>query len=402
MELKLLEIPPTSGDLQNSLDLSALEAEFPQIPLAELGGVAMSPEGAARPDITAPATRGGDQPSGEGLTDVHDVKSLSSEPGSAKHHIPGPGDSEGTVYESEFSRSTRDTVAETAPPAGTGAGGGDGPSGPTDPPEPPAGSPGEYPEPEPGDEGAGDFGWFDGADRPRPEPASEPLTGPAFVDERTLLRQMELLARAGSLISTLGGFAEGRQAAAEIRDAEETAAAAAADAARIASEPTPIADAALAAAMEAATPEVLEPVPPAEAPSGELPPAGAVAIDIAVDGRTYERVTLPQRKPDVSPEPHAGETPAETELRERQEQAALGPDWEAGPPDNILERVLAGLRGAKGQEKMDEKEDLGLLVIPEPTPDEIEAAGGDVMVARANKIAEVQEQRRRQREERGQ
>jgi mono/diheme cytochrome c family protein len=88
-----------------------------------------------------------------------------------------------------------------------------------------------------------------------------------------------------------------------------------------------------------------------------------------------------------------------TELQQRQQRASQGPNYYSGPPDDILERIRAGLRRddvGRGQADPTIKDRAKGIEVEEVTPEEIEAAGGDVMAARAEKIARIQAEQRRQ------
>jgi hypothetical protein len=93
------------------------------------------------------------------------------------------------------------------------------------------------------------------------------------------------------------------------------------------------------------------------------------------------QAVLPTRNPE------AALTPAERELADRQAEANKGPNWDAVPPVEVLERVLEALRMPDiGQASLTTKRTvIGVKV--EVTADEIAAAGGDRLAALGDKIA---------------
>lgn len=285
------------------------------------------------------------------------------------------------------------------------AGGGDGPN---DPPQPPRGYGGEAGDEEPDDSGGDDSngsepadegfllpmlttipdapGTFRGFDAPdeRPEPADRASRAePEFVPEVELLRRVELMTRMGIISTYFEGVYAGVQVAVQRAEAEE--AAAAQQAAIVAAEPTPI-------AMEAAAAlETKKQAPELEGPEA----AGAVAT-----GEVVELIFDSRSGLLVDPRAEAARAEADVEIpAERRELAdprveELTPEanWWSGPDDDVLDRVLGGLRGLRsGQEDPEIKMIAKNIVVEEPTEDEIAAAGGDIMAARAEKIARAQQ-----------
>ncbi|HEU4914011.1 MAG TPA: hypothetical protein VFT16_01205 [Candidatus Saccharimonadales bacterium] len=272
----------------------------------------------------------------------------------------------GGVYRSRFSAQTAHEETDEAEPPAQDQGAG----GPPEPPDrPPTDQASPYPDPE----------WYDGdgdgadarGDLPGPGEGRE-FAEPEFSDPLETLKRAALMARAGEMSLLLEGFSQGRHAVERQRAAEEAAS-------------TPPISEANAAPEPVSTP--VEQAPPAAPP---ISPFVTLSNEVHARGAG----DLPQRPPlDLSGQ-LPGETHLEFELRTRREWAGDSEPYN-GPSIEVLERVLVGLRrpdvGLGQADPALKQREIG-IVVKEPTPEEIAAAGGDVMAARAEKIARAQQE----------